>query len=49
MSTSVCPLAQTWKKTFFCELKICGNTDLAEKRLNYNKFEIATKHRKSNI
>ena len=28
---SVAGAGQTWKKTFFCELEIFGNTDLAEK------------------
>ena len=33
---------QTWKKTIFCELWNFENAHLPEKRVNYDKFEIAT-------
>ena len=36
------------EKTIFSELWNFGETDLAEKNVNYNKFEIVTKQRKSN-
>ena len=41
---------QTWKKPFFCELLTFGIQIWWTKTpVNYNKFEIATKQRRSNI
>ena len=37
------------EKTFFCELWNFGNTDFAEKGVNDEKLENATKHRELNI
>ena len=46
---SVDRIVRPGKNHFFCELWNFGSTDLAEKRVNYNKFLIATKQCKSNI
>ena len=43
-----CP-SQTWKKNTFLSILKFWNTDLAEKPVSYDKFEIATKQHKSNI
>ena len=42
-------LDQTWKKTFFMNSDNLGMQIWQKKCINYDKFEIVTKQRKSNI
>ena len=42
-------LVQTWKNFFFVNSAILGVQIWQKKCVNYNKFELATKHLKSNI
>ena len=44
-----CKVMQTWEKASFVNSEILGIQIWQKKRVNYNKFEIATKQLKSNI